>query len=62
MNDKILNLGIAVINFLIERAKTNSKIAAKIQNGEPLTIEDFKSLGDDRDAAGDILDQAIDDA
>lgn len=59
MNEKLLNLGLVLVNWIIERSKTNPVVAAKIKAGEPLTVDDFKNLGDDRDAAGEALDAAL---
>ena len=56
---KLIDLALVVVNYMIQKSKTDPKIKAKIDNGEPLTLEDLKVLGVRRDAAGDELARAI---
>lgn len=51
MNAKLIDLGIVVVNWIIERSKNDPITAGKIERGESLTVEDLQRLGDARDDA-----------
>lgn len=62
MEKQIIETVLGLINLAIARSSNDPASIAKIQAGEPLDLDDLKRLGVDRDAAGDELDQAINDA
>lgn len=59
MNDELINALVGIMNVIIRRAVADPVASEKIRRGESLTREDFDRLGSRRDAAGDALDEAI---
>lgn len=56
MEKELVKLALGLINYAIERSRTDPVLADKLQRGEPLDIGDLQLIGDTRENSGEDLD------